>query len=139
MKLEISKIKIKKRIRKDTGDLNSLVNSLMKHGLINPIVVNSKNELLAGHRRLLAAKKLKWKTIDVKIIEVSDKLDKLNIELEENISRKDFTSEEKERGLALQAKLQKIKRMPIFIRILYKIFRAIFNFFCRLFKIEEGI
>ena len=138
MKLEISKVKLKKRIRKDTGDLNSLMNSLMKHGLINPIVVNSKNELLAGHRRLLAAKKLKWKTIDVKIIEVSDKLDKLNIELEENISRKDFTYEEK-RGLALQAKLQKIKRMPIFIRILYKIFRAIFNFFCRLFKIEEGI
>ena len=78
MNLEISKIKLKKRIRKDTGDMKSLMDSLVKYGLINPVVVNSKYELLAGRRRLLAAKKLKWKTIDVKIVEATDKLDKLN-------------------------------------------------------------
>ena len=136
MNLEISKIKLKRRIRKDTGDIKSLMDSLVKYGLINPVVVNSKYELLAGRRRLLAAKKLKWKTIDVKIVEATDKLDKLNIEMEENTSRKDFTPDELEKGLKLKAELERIKKMPLFARILYRIFRWILDFFSRIFKLE---
>ena len=111
MNIEISKIKVRKRIRREPGDISTLMNSMVKHGLINPIVINSKHELLAGHRRLQAARKLKWKTIEVKVVDASDRLDKLNIEMEENISRKDFTREELEAGLKLKAELERIKRM----------------------------
>jgi len=139
MEVEISKIKLKKRIRKDIGDVSSLTNSLKKYGLINPIIINSNYILLSGYRRLLAAKKLKWKTINVRIIKAADKLDRLNIEIEENISRKDFTHEELEKGLSLKAELAKIRNMPLFIRILYKMFKAIIKFFCKLFNIEGDI
>lgn len=139
MEVEIRKIKSKKRIRKEIGDISSLVNSIKKYGLINPIVINSKNELLAGYRRLLAAKKLKWKTINARVVKTRDKLDKLNIEIEENVTRKDFTQTELEKGMNLKAELLKIKKMPWFIRILYQVFRGIIRFFCRLFNIEGDI
>ena len=138
MKVEISKIKIRKRIRKDNGDISGLMASMKQYGLINPIIINSKNELLAGRRRLMAAKRLRWKKIDIKIVYTKDKLDKLNIEMEENMLRKDFTQIEIEKGLTLKAELIKISKMPLFIKILYKIFRAIINFFCKIFNIEGG-
>lgn len=136
MEVALNKIKLKKRIRKDQGNMDSLINSLKKHGLINPIAINSKYELLAGYRRLMAARKLKWKTIEVKVINVSDKLERLNIELEENIIRKDFTQHEMERGISMKTELLKIKNMHWFIRLLYKIYRAIALFFYKIFNID---
>ena len=137
MEIEIRKIKCRRRIRKDIGDISSLENSLKKYGLINPIVINSKNELLAGYRRLLAAKKLKWKAINARVIKAKNKLDKLNIELEENVTRKDFTRAELEKGMNLKAELLKIQKLPWFIRLLYQIFKSILRFFSRLFNIGD--
>jgi len=94
VQLPIEQIKIKKRIRKDLGDLDPLINSLRRHGLMNPIVVSGKNELIAGRRRLESAKILGWQDIEVRIVnEISD-LDRLELEIDENVARKDFTEEE---------------------------------------------
>ncbi len=136
MEVVVNKIKVKKRIRKDMGKLDNLVNSMKKHGLINPILINSNYELLAGHRRLLAAKSLKWKTIDVKVMNVTDNLDKLNIEIEENITRKDFTAQELEKGLSIKSELLKIRNMPYFLKVLYKIVKAVIRFFKNIFLKE---
>ena len=69
MKIPISEIKIGRRIRKDLGDIKPLAESMDSVGLIQPIVVSSENRLLAGRRRLAAAKLLKWKTIEARIME----------------------------------------------------------------------
>lgn len=94
MKIKISDIKIKKRLRKDTGDLAELMNSIHKNGLFNPVLINEKNELLAGYRRIQSVKLLGWTDIECNIINAKSKLDKFNVEVDENTARKDFSYEE---------------------------------------------
>ena len=71
MLVKISDIKIKKRVRKDLGDLEGLKDSLKLYGLLNPITINSKYELVAGERRLNAAKELGWEKINANILDES--------------------------------------------------------------------
>ena len=125
MKVKINSIKVKKRIRKDIGDINSLMQSMKKYGLINPIVINKDYELLSGYRRLYAAKRLGWKEIEVKIVDANTELEKINIEIEENIARKDFTPQELKEGLTRRDELIKLSRMPPFKQFFYKIFKFI--------------
>ena len=94
MQVPITDIKVKQRIRKDLGDIPSLAASLKKFGQINPIVITKNNVLIAGERRLEAAKSLGWKTINAVVAEISGQLTKLEYEIEENIQRQDFTPEE---------------------------------------------
>ena len=130
MKLLIEDIKIKKRIRKDLGDLTSLIDSLRNHGLMNPVVVTKKNELIAGHRRIEAAKVLGWKSIDVMVLDKISELEKLELEIEENVARKDFSGDELEDA---RARLEALKNPGIFKRILNAIIRLINS----LFGLEE--
>lgn len=94
LKVNISDIIIKDRIREDIGDLEKLKVSLKLNGLINPITITTDYELLAGFRRLKAAKELGWKKIECSMINASSEIEKLEIEAEENLTRKDFTPEE---------------------------------------------
>ena len=66
MKLRISEIKIGQRFRKDLGDIDSLAESIKEIGLLHPPVVNERNELVAGYRRLEACKLLGWREIPVR-------------------------------------------------------------------------
>ena len=50
----VGKIKVGKRHRKDFGDLKGLAADINAHGLLQPIVVNEHNQLIAGERRLKA-------------------------------------------------------------------------------------
>ena len=123
MLISIDDIKVKRRIRKDLGDLEALKDSLRRYGLMNPITLNSKYELIAGQRRLEAAKQLGWTTIQVNILEgVQVKISQLEMELEENTQRYDFSDEEL---LAGYAELEKL-RNPGFFR---KLIRKIISFF----------
>jgi ParB family chromosome partitioning protein len=130
LKLLIKDIKIKKRIRKDLGDLTSLIDSLRNHGLMNPVVVTKKNELIAGHRRIASAKVLGWKSIDVMVLDKISELEKLELEIEENVARKDFSGDELEDA---RARLEALKNPGIFKRILNAIIRLINS----LFGLEE--
>jgi len=90
--IELDKIIIKEgRGRKDFGDLTELKNSMDKSGLINPILITEDNILVAGERRLTAAKELKWKTIDVRITPEINPDNLILLEMMENVVRKDFT------------------------------------------------
>jgi ParB family chromosome partitioning protein len=127
MQMPIEKIIVKKRIRRDMGDIPALAESLKRFGLINPIVVNRKDELVAGGRRLEAARYLGWRTIDALILDAPEKLTKLEYEIEENIQRREFSAEE----IALATReLQKL-RHPGFFR---RIWNAVVRFFTKLFK-----
>lgn len=97
MKIEIDQIAVDEvlRIRQDSGNLESLQNSIAEVGLINPILIDEKNNLVAGFRRLSACRNLGWKEVEVKIIELKgDELKMLDVEVAENFFRKDFTPEE---------------------------------------------
>jgi ParB family chromosome partitioning protein len=124
---DVDKIKVKKRIRKDLGDIEGLKQSLQKFGLVSPIVITQKNELIAGHRRLTAARELGWKQIQVVRIDLEDSKDKLQWEIEENIRRKDFTHDELELAYL---ELARLSRPNFWIRLWERIkafFRKLFG------------
>ncbi len=126
MEVKIDEIIIKKRIRKNLGDLQPLMESMSKFGQLNSIVINSKMQLIAGHRRLEAAKKLGWKYINAVIIENKKRADILEIEIEENVQRKDFTPEEISDAYK---KLSRLKHPNILIRLIRRIIYFIKNVF----------
>ena len=65
--LKISTIKIGTQFRKDFGDLEELAESI-RQGLLQPIGVTPKRELVFGYRRLLACRDvLKFKTIPTRV------------------------------------------------------------------------
>ena len=84
MLVNISEIKVKKRVRKDLGDLDALKESLRRYGLLNPITIDNKNRLIAGERRLEAAKLLGWTNINAVVVNNISAITKLELELEEN-------------------------------------------------------
>ena len=118
MQVLIKDIKIKKRVRKDLGDLEMLKDSLKRFGLMNPITINSQNELVAGHRRLEAAKALGWTSIDAVQVDTKDKLLLLELELEENVQRKPFTDDELYDGYEA---LEKLRNPSFFSKLLMKL------------------
>ena len=125
--MELGRIIIRKRVRQNLGDLASLMDSLRRHGLLNPVVINSKNELIAGHRRMESAKRLGWSVIEVRIIDTEDKADLVEMEIEENTQRKNLTTDELAEAYL---RLEKLRHPSFFGRI----WRAIASFFRRLFR-----
>lgn len=88
----IDKINIGTRFRRDLGELHSLTESISEIGLLYPIIVNSKtNMLIAGQRRLQACKKLGWHKIPVYYVSLNDII---KGEYHENTVRKEFTISE---------------------------------------------
>jgi ParB family chromosome partitioning protein len=130
MQVPISDIKVKKRIRREMGDVAALAESLKRYGQISPIVISKKNQLIAGHRRLEAAKMLGWRTINAIISESANDLNRLELELEENIQRRDFSMEE----IAEATKSLDRLRNPGFFR---RLLAAAARFFRRLLRMPE--
>lgn len=116
MLVKIEDIKVKKRVRRDLGDLTALKDSMHRYGLMNTITLNSNYELVAGERRLEAAKSLGWERINANILDSNvDNIRQLEMELEENNQRKEFTDEELMEGYK---RLEKLKNPPLIMRIL---------------------
>lgn len=99
----LSEVKVKdiifdERIREDYGEIEKLAESIDKHGIIHyPVVTprEDKYKLIAGGRRMTAIKKvLKWDTVTVDIRKKISKLTLKELELEENLQRKQLTWEE---------------------------------------------
>lgn len=86
-----NQIKIRRRFRKEIGDLTDLIESISEIGLLHPIVINEKKELIAGLRRFKALTILKRKTIAVTVVNIANAM---RGEFDENTIRKDFTMTE---------------------------------------------
>lgn len=98
--VNINDIVIGERIRKvfSEEELSSLKESIDKDGLLQPIVINQDNKLIAGHRRYACCKELGHKTIQARRIETKGELHEALIEIRENVEREDFTFSEKMRA-----------------------------------------
>ena len=130
MLVPIEEIKVRKRVRRDLGDIGAMADSLKRFGQINPIVINKKNVLIAGERRLEAARSLGWRTISAVVADISDELTMLEYEMEENIQRRDFTHEETDEAVKKINSLQN----PSFFR---RVWNAIKKIFRRIFRRED--
>ena len=129
MLVQIKDIKIKRRVRKDLGNLEDLKDSMRIYGLMNPITLNSRYELIAGERRLQSAIQLGWTSINANIIDNLTEVDQLEMEIEENNQRKEFTDDELMEGYK---RLQRLRNPSFFYRIFLffkHLFQKIADFF----------
>ena len=73
-------------------ELENLVNSIKEHGILQPLIIsesNGKYELIAGERRLRAAKIIGFKKVPV-IIRLAKQQEKLELALVENVQRQNL-------------------------------------------------
>jgi ParB-like chromosome segregation protein Spo0J len=81
------------------GDIDGLAESISEVGILQPVVLDNEYRLVAGGRRLAAAKSLKLAAVPCRIIDM-DKLHAELAELDENLSRQDYTALERAQALA---------------------------------------
>lgn len=112
MLIDIDKIKVENRIRKDFGNITELAEDIKQNGLINPPVVIAESDgtftLLAGERRLRAMRSLGYKQVEVRTWGSLTDEQKLNIEISENEVRKDFSKSER---IEYARRLEKIETL----------------------------
>lgn len=109
MLIDIDKIVVGDRIRKDFGDIQELAEDIKENGLINPPTVNKEYVLLAGERRLRACKSLGWTQIEVHMLDTKDEAHDLAVEMSENNMRRNFTCSELAEGIRRQMDLEAVK------------------------------
>lgn len=93
--IPIDSISVGDRRRKELGDLDKLAESIKELGVIEPLVVTADRRLLAGKRRLEAARRAGLRDVPVFVKEADDELTARRIEQDENDLRKAFTLSER--------------------------------------------
>ena len=94
------------RARKDISYVKSLAESISEHGLINPVTLSKREDgdgrlfLIAGGQRFLAMATLGWTEVPAFIKTGLTHLEEKEIELEENLRRKDLSPVEECENLA---------------------------------------
>ena len=93
--MKTGQIRVNDQVRKDMGDIAGLKKSIQENGILQPLLIDKNNTLIAGHRRLQAAKELTLEEVPVQVIDVGKtKNAYINmapiIQLVENIHRKDL-------------------------------------------------
>jgi ParB-like chromosome segregation protein Spo0J len=112
LELDPAQIKIGDRQRKELGDIQGLAESIKAKGQIHPIRIDKDFNLIAGGRRVAACVLANVK-VQAIIRENTSELELRELELEENLRRKDLTWQEKVQALAdLTALKQKIHGLP---------------------------
>lgn len=81
----------------DPQEIAQLAESLANHGLLQPIVVrrhNGQYQLIAGERRLRAAKLAGWQSVPARVVNADDR-QLAELAIVENLQRKDLNALEK--------------------------------------------
>ncbi|MHA6750829.1 ParB N-terminal domain-containing protein [Dermacoccus nishinomiyaensis] len=88
----VDSIRVGNRHRTDLGDLNPLIASIQRDGLLQPITITADGILVCGARRLAAIRQLGWKTVNVWVrSHISDRLGHLLAEQDDNVLHKPLT------------------------------------------------
>lgn len=96
------------RVREDAA-MDELVESIRVHGILSPLLARPKGEgyeLVSGHRRRLAAQKLRLPTVPVLVREMSDD-EAVILMVDSNLQRENLLPSEK--AFAYQMKLEAMK------------------------------
>jgi len=99
--VRISTIVVKDaRQRKDMGDIEGLADSILRNGLLQPIILTRTEQLIAGERRLEAFRMNGSTHIPALYRDELDELTLEVLELDENIQRKQLTWQEEQAAIA---------------------------------------
>ena len=95
--IEMEKIVSGKNIRNERDtDIQELADSIEQKGLINPIMVKpigkGKYEVVAGHRRYEAVKRLGLPHIECNVTEEESEKDLMLVQIAENVQRKNMSA-----------------------------------------------
>ena len=102
MKVHISDVIVPERLRKlDITKVDELAQSIKQIGLLQPIVIDTENNLLAGNHRLEAFKNIGYERIECKIVNLPEQKRKL-VEIDENIIVSELSIIEKAEHIALK-------------------------------------
>jgi len=93
-KLRRGDIKIGQRFRVDYGDMEDFAEGIKLKGILQPVTVDQDLNLLAGGRRMQAAKMINLQWVPALIRHDTTSLDAREIELIENVQRKGMTWQE---------------------------------------------
>ncbi|MBO1004164.1 nucleoid occlusion protein [Pseudogracilibacillus auburnensis] len=108
------------RTQFDNEKIKELAQTLQTHGMIQPIVVRVKNdeqyEVIAGERRLRAAKLLGWETISAIIRNLND-TETASIALIENIQREELSVIEEAKAYAQLIKMHSLTQEALAQRL----------------------
>jgi len=147
MKLQTKKLKdltpnpYKIRISElDTIELIELGQSIRENGLLQPIIINEKNQIIAGHRRYLACQKMEIEeieTITLKNSEYTENQNPLLLNILENIQRENLTDIETAFALKQLKDILKIPQSEL--AHLVKKSASIISKFLSLLTLEESI
>jgi ParB family chromosome partitioning protein len=119
--------------RLHVNGIDELAASLVAHGLLQPVVVRRRKaayELIAGHRRLEAARSLGWPEIAAVVRDETDKQAYI-LTLVENLQREDLSPKEeaaalevlvRERGWSTRQVGEAIKRGPMYVSRRLRVF-----------------
>ena len=107
--MKIADIVIGERFRKNFYDIDELVKSIEEFGLLQPVLIDSENKLVAGERRIRAFQFLGKEHIDTIIIPIDQIADREYLEFAENNIRSDFTVSEKvDIAIAVEKKVKEL-------------------------------
>jgi ParB family chromosome partitioning protein len=133
--IRVDDILVGDRIREAIAEIEELKVSLARYGLLQPIIIDKSFNLIAGFRRVLAAKELNWEYINALVINTESERERVELEMEENLRRQDFTPEEIEKG---RLRIKELSRNSIWAKIrklwfsfFYWLKDKIFGFFYR--------
>lgn len=86
--IPVAAVIVNGRARRDLQDIDQLAASIAALGLLHPVVLNGRHELIAGGRRLAAVKRLGWSHVPCRIVEgLDDAVAALRAERDENDCR----------------------------------------------------
>src|SRR5262249_50056868 len=89
--IQLADIKIGNRYRRDLGDITCLAESIRALGLLQPIALSPRHDLVDGVRRIEAVKSIGEQTIACHLVHDLDDLELLQAGRDANLCRKEPT------------------------------------------------
>jgi ParB family transcriptional regulator, chromosome partitioning protein len=103
VRIGIGQIEPAPRPRESNGDLTSMVASIRKVGLLHPVIVDRRNRLIAGGRRLEACRIAGLAEVPAFRVDVdADSMAGLSIQADENLCRLGLTQAELDRHIRMK-------------------------------------
>lgn len=116
-KIAIASVKVPRNRMRAIGDVKDLKSSMAEIGLQYPITVHQRGDdlvLVAGARRLKAAKALGWTEIEADVREEGTEADEALLwEIAENLHRQDLTTAERDEHIRAYAEILKNRQAKV--------------------------
>lgn len=88
LELPVGEISVVNHPRREAGNLDTLEGSIRRLGVLQPLMVDRRNRLISGYRRLLAARKAGLAAVPVLRVDAeADTLAAADIQSDENLCR----------------------------------------------------